>query len=124
MTRAQTESYLFFANVKTAETKLILTENDAYWVNVTDDLFFLPDGKHFLWASERDGFMHLYRFNIDGTLVNKITAGDWAVASSGGAAFWVRQAISRLHQQHDLPYFPSLKDSSLQRNLYCLNLHR
>jgi dipeptidyl-peptidase-4 len=86
MTRAQTESCLFFANIKTSETKLILTENDAYWVNVTDDLFFLPDGKHFLWASERDGFMHLYRFNMDGSLVNKITAGDWAMASSGGVA--------------------------------------
>ncbi len=118
MTRAQTESYLFFANVKTSETKLILTENDAYWVNVTDDLFFLPDGKHFLWASERDGFMHLYRFNMDGSLVNKITTGDWAMASSGGMAYWVRQAVVGIDNQNDWIYFTSLKDSSIQRNLY------
>ena len=118
MTRLQTESYLFFANVRTNETKLILTENDAYWVNVTDDLFFLPDGKHFLWASERDGFMHLYRFNMDGSLVNKITAGDWAMASSGGVAYWVRQAVVGIDEQSDWIYFTSLKDSSIQRNLY------
>jgi dipeptidyl-peptidase-4 len=118
MTRSQTESYLFFANVKTAETKLVLTENDAYWVNVTDDLFFLPDGKHFLWASERDGFMHLYRFNMDGTLVNKITSGDWAMASSGGIEFLVRQAVAGIDHQNDWIYFTSLKDSSIQRNLY------
>lgn len=118
MTRPQTESYLFFADVKTSETKLILTEDDAYWVNVTDDLFFLPDGKHFLWASERDGFMHLYRFNMDGTLVNKITSGDWAVASSGGVAFWVRQAIVGIDHQNDWIYFTALKDSSIRRNLY------
>jgi dipeptidyl-peptidase 4 len=122
MTRPQTESYLFFANVKTSETKLILTENDAYWVNVTDDLFFLPDGKHFLWASERDGFMHLYRFNMDGTLVNKITSGDWAVASSGGVAFWVRQAIVGIDHQNDWIYFTALKDSSIQRNFYRIKL--
>jgi dipeptidyl-peptidase-4 len=118
MTRSQTESYLFFANVKTAETKLVLAENDAYWINVTDDLFFLPDGKHFLWASERDGFMHLYRFNLDGTLINKITSGDWAMASSGGAEFWVRQAVVGIDHQNDWIYFTSLKDSSIERNLY------
>ena len=118
MTRAQTESYLFFANVKTSETKLVLTENDAYWVNVTDDLFFLPDGKHFLWASERDGFMHLYRFNMDGSLTNKITTGDWAMASSGGVAYWVRQDVVGIDNQNDWIYFTSLKDSSIQRNLY------
>jgi dipeptidyl-peptidase-4 len=122
MTRSQTESYLFFANVKTTEAKLILTENDAYWVNVTDDLFFLPDGKHFLWASERDGFMHLYRFNMDGSLVNKITTGDWAIASSGGVAYWVRQAVVGIDNQNDWIYFTSLKDSSIQRNFYRIKL--
>jgi len=122
MTRPQTEGYLFFANVKTSETKLILTENDAYWVNVTDDLFFLPDGEHFLWASERDGFMHLYRFNMDGTLINKITSDDWAVASSGGVAFWVRQAVVGIDHQNDWLYFTALKDSSIQRNLYRIKL--
>ncbi len=92
--------------------------SDAYWVNVTDDLFFLPDGKHFLWASERDGFMHLYRFKMDGTLRNKITSGDWAMASSGGVAYWVRQAVVGIDHQNDWIYFTSLKDSSIQRNLY------
>jgi dipeptidyl-peptidase 4 len=118
MTRSQTESYLFFANVNTGETRLVLTENDAYWVNVTDDLYFLPDSKHFLWASERDGFMHLYRFNMDGTLINKVTTGDWALASSGGLAYWVRQAVVGIDHQNDWIYFTSLKDSSIERNLY------
>ena len=27
--------------------------------------------------------MHLYRYKMDGTLVNKVTNGDWAMASSG-----------------------------------------
>jgi dipeptidyl-peptidase 4 len=118
MTRSQTESYLIFANVRTGETRLVLTENDAYWVNVTDDLFFLPDGKRFLWASERDGFMHLYRFTMDGTLTNKVTTGDWALASSGGLAYWVRQAVVGIDHQNDWIYFTSLKDSSIERNLY------
>jgi len=27
-----------------------------------DDLHFLKDGRHFLWASERDDYYHLYRY--------------------------------------------------------------
>jgi len=39
----------------------------------------LPDDK-ILWASERSGWNHLYRFDaITGQLVNAITSGDWNV---------------------------------------------
>ena len=38
------------------------------------------DGKEILWASERDGWEHLYLFNGQtGALENKITSGDWVV---------------------------------------------
>ena len=37
---------------------------------------------HFLWLSERDGFMHLYLYAQDGTLVKQLTQGDWMIDSS------------------------------------------
>jgi dipeptidyl-peptidase-4 len=117
MPRSQKEDRLDFINVKTGERKRAVTETDPAWVNVTDDLHFLPDGKYFLWASERDGFMHLYRFTMDGMLVNKITIGDWAMASGGGV-FWVRQAVAGIDSENDWIYFTGLKDSSIERNLY------
>jgi dipeptidyl-peptidase-4 len=117
MPRSQKENRLDFINVKTGERKHILTETDPAWVNVTDDLHFLPGGRYFLWASERDGFMHLYRFTMDGTLVNQITNGNWAMASSGGV-FWVRQAVAGIDSENDWIYFTALKDSSIERNLY------
>jgi len=117
MPRSQKESHLYFADAKSGNPKLILTETDPHWVNVTDDLHFLPDGQHFLWASERDGFMHLYRYSMDGTLVNKITSGDWALASSG-PEYWVRQGVVGVDSTGDWIYFTSLKDSSIQRNFY------
>jgi dipeptidyl-peptidase-4 len=117
MPRSQKEIRLDFINVKTGERKRVVTETDPAWVNVTDDLHFLPDGKYFLWASERDGFMHLYRFTMEGMLVNKITIGDWALASSGGV-FWVRQAVAGIDSENDWIYFTALKDSSIERNLY------
>ncbi|MFL6299667.1 MAG: S9 family peptidase [Terriglobales bacterium] len=118
LNRQQTEEGLYFVDTKTGASKRVLTETDPYWVNVSDDLYFLKDGKHFLWGSERDGFMHLYRFAMDGTLVNKITEGDWATASSGGNVFWVRQAVTGIDEKNDWIYFTALKDGSVDRNLY------
>ncbi|MGZ4815971.1 MAG: S9 family peptidase [Terriglobales bacterium] len=116
--RSQTEQGLYFADAKTGQTKKILTEKDPAWVNVNDDLYFLKDGQHFLWASERDGYMHLYRYKMDGTLVNQVTNGDWAIAASGGLVFWVHQAVTGIDEKNDWIYFTALKDSSIERHLY------
>jgi len=117
MQRSQKENRLDFIGVKTGERKRVVAETDPAWVNITDDLHFLPGRKYFLWASERDGFMHLYRFTMEGMLVNKITIGDWAMVSSGGV-FWVRQAVAGIDSENDWIYFSALKDSSIERNLY------
>ena len=118
MNRAQTELDLYFAGRSGGAAQHVLTETDPAWVNVHDDLRFLPDGKHFLWASERDGYMHLYRYRMDGTLENQITRGEWAVASSGGVAFWVHQSVVGVDAKNDWVYFTALKDSSIERHLY------
>jgi len=115
--RSQKENRLDFVNVMTGERKRILTETDPAWVNVTDDLYFPPGGRYFLWASERDGFMHLYRFTMDGALVNQITNGNWAMASSA-RVFWVRQAVAGIDSENDWIYFTAIKDSSIERNFY------
>lgn len=118
LNRAQTELGLYFADRAGGAARRILTETDPAWVNIHDDLTFLRDGKHFLWASERDGYMHLYRYRMDGTLVNQITKGEWAVASSGGLPFWVRSSIVGVDEKNDWIYFTALKDSSVERHLY------
>jgi dipeptidyl-peptidase-4 len=118
LNRAQTQLDLFFADAASGKGKHILTENDPQWVNVHDDLHFLQDHKHFLWASERDGYMHLYRYQLNGTLVNQVTNGDWAMASSGGLPYWVRKAVVGIDEPRGLIYFTALKDGSVERQLY------
>lgn len=118
LNRAQTEMGLYFANAKTGVSRLVLTETDPSWVNTNDDLYFLKDGAHFLWASERDGYMHLYRYELDGTLTNQVTKGDWALASAGGIAAWLRRAVVGIDTNRDWIYFTALKDSSIERHLY------
>lgn len=118
LNRAQTELNLYFADRKSGEARRVLTDTDPGWINVNDDLYFLGDHQHFLWASERDGYMHLYRYNMDGTLANQVTKGDWAIAASGGLVFWVHQAVTGIDEKNDWIYFTALKDSSIERHLY------
>src|SRR5262249_39644206 len=56
LNRAQTQLVLLVADSSTGKSGVLLTEKDGYWINVSDDLRFLKDGKRFLWTSERSGY--------------------------------------------------------------------
>lgn len=118
LNREQTELDMFFADRLSGKAVHIMNETDPGWVNIHDDLYFLKDGKHFIWESERDGYAHLYRYTMDGKLVNRITNGDWAVRSAGGEVFWLRRAVTAIDEKNGWIYFTALKESSIERHLY------
>jgi dipeptidyl-peptidase-4 len=118
LNRNQDELDLYFVDRSTNKPDHILKETDAGWVNITDDLYFLKDGRHFIWASARDGHMHLYRYTMDGALVNQITRGNWSVHSSGGGVFWLRKAMAAIDEKDGWIYFGALEKSSVERHLY------
>jgi dipeptidyl-peptidase-4 len=122
MNRDQDHLDLYIVDRSTGETTHTLTETNEGWINIHDDLHFLKDGKHFIWASERDGYNHLYLYTLDGKLVNQVTKGEWAIASSGGGVYWVRQAIAAIDEENGWVYFTALKESSLERHLYRVRL--
>ena len=58
----------------------IFKESDPYWINISSDVRFLKDGKHFLWTSERDGGSATsYLYSNDGREVRQLTKGAWEV---------------------------------------------
>jgi dipeptidyl-peptidase-4 len=118
MNRAQTELSLYLAERSDGKASPLLKETDTDWVNIHDDLFFLQDGKHFIWASERTGYAHLYRYTTDGQMVNQITKGNWAIHSAGGGVFWLRQAVTAIDEKNGWIYFTALEKSSVERHLY------
>ena len=119
--RSQRELSLYLSDPQGNDVRRLLTETDPAWVNVNDDLYFLRDGQ-FIWASERDGYMHLYRYGADGTLINQVTKGNWSLVSSGGGVFWVRQGVVGIDEANHWIYFTALKDGSVQRQLYRINI--
>ncbi len=118
MNRPQTDATLTFAPASGGEGRTVLVEHDDAYVNVTDDLTFLKDGKEFIWASERTGYYHLYRYDAEGKLLNAVTKGDWTLVSNPGPAFWVRQSVSAVDEAGSWVYFTTNKGASIDRQLY------
>lgn len=119
--RQQTKLDLFLADAATGEVSHVMRETDPGWVNLHDDLYFLEKQDRFIWASERDGFAHLYLYEMDGTLVRRITDGEWALSASGGV-FWARQAVSHIDEEGGWVYFTALEKSSIEKQLYRVRL--
>lgn len=58
----------------------LFEEKDEQYVEPKHRMIFLPNSSdEFLWFSERDGYMHLYRYNTSGKLVRQLTKGNWEV---------------------------------------------
>ncbi len=69
---------LMAADGTSGTSRLVLTETENTWVR-TPGFTLLGDGKRFIWRSERDGWKHLYLYDLDGTLIQRLTEGAFSV---------------------------------------------
>jgi len=113
---------VFFAARETGRTTHILKETDEAWVNCGDDLYFLKDGKRFIWGSERDGYKHLYLYTSDGRPLNRITKGNWAVRGPFQTSFWNGRSVVAIDELNQWLYFTGLEKSPQERHLYKIRL--
>ena len=77
--RHQNKVEIIKVNTENLSTQKILTDTDNTWIE-TDNLTleFLADNS-FIWASEKDGFRHLYWYSANGKLKKQITKGNWEI---------------------------------------------
>jgi len=88
--REQTWLELCRAEPAGQATRLI-RETTRAWVENNGSPTWLAD-RSFLWASERDGWRHLYHYQADGKLVRQVTKGEWEARTLHGvdeAAGWI-----------------------------------
>jgi dipeptidyl-peptidase 4 len=109
LNREQTKLELLFAECATGKTLVVLAESDPNWVNVSDDLYFFKDGKHFLWSSEKSGYRHLYVYDLAGRELQPLTNGEWEVTG-----------LDAVDESKGLVYFTATEKSPLERHLYRL----
>jgi dipeptidyl-peptidase-4 len=111
LNRQQTVLDLLIADVTNGQTRTALNETDQYWINISNDLHFLKDGKRFLWSSERSGYRHLYLYDLEGKQLAQLTKGEWEVS-----------AVDALDESKGLVYFTGTAKSPLERHLYRVSL--
>jgi len=111
LNRQQTVLDLLVADAASGEARTVLTEKDQYWINISNDLHFLKDGKRFLWSSERTGYRHLYLYDLEGKELAQLTKGEWEVT-----------AVNAVDEAKGLVYFTGTAKSPLERHLYRVSL--
>ncbi|MBW3139692.1 S9 family peptidase [Ferrimonas balearica] len=109
--RDQQTLELRLADIKNGETRVLLTERSDSWINLHEDLRFLKSARQFIWASERDGFNHLYLYGMNGKPVRQLTSGTWVV-----------DKLEAVDEEKGLVFFTGRRDTPLERHLYRVRL--
>jgi dipeptidyl-peptidase 4 len=120
LNRKQNLSELMLCNSATGSAKTIYVERDSAWIDILalwDEDYsmggwdWLDQGKDFLWASEKDGWRHLFRISRDGKKETLLTDGNYDVMQ-----------IVRIDEKGNYVYFRASPDNATQNYLYRVRL--
>lgn len=121
LNRKQNESKLYLLNAGSGAAEQLYAEQDAAWIDIQpswDDSYsyggwdWLKEGKEFMWASEKDGWRHLYRLSLDGKKETLITKGSYDVME-----------IAAIDEDGGYVYFLASPENATQQYLYRTRLN-
>ena len=120
LNRLQNTNTVMLGDARTGKVRTILVEKDDAWVDTAwgdidwdkqglarGDAEWVDGGKRFLWASERDGWRHIYSIARDGSDVRNVTPGKFDVIN-----------VERVDDAHHSIYFEASPENATQRYLY------
>ncbi len=87
LNRKQNHSKIYIANTDNGDTELLMEEQDEAWVDLRSSWpyqvqagwKFINHGKEFLYTTEKDGWSHIYRFDINKKSEYLVTKGEYDV---------------------------------------------
>ena len=100
-------------NAKTGAARVVVEETSKTFIDYTSKTWrqWLDKTGELLWMSERDGWCHLWLYDVkSGKVVNQVTKGNWVVrgveyVDEGKRRLWFRAAGLRSEED---PYFEHL----------------
>ena len=122
------EKYVFIAKVNREQNHMWLEQYDAVsgklvkvlfeetnprYVEPCEPMIFTPKGDQFLWFSMRDGYKHLYLYNLDGKLVKQVTKGEYEV-----------EGFIKFDKKGENIFIYANKDNLAGRDAYRVNLKK
>ncbi|MEI6554045.1 MAG: S9 family peptidase [Paludibacter sp.] len=113
LNRNQTYLDMYYANPRSTLSKLILHQEDKYYTDYEniDNIQFTSDNKYFFVLSEKDGYRHIYQYQINGIQVKQLTKGNWDVTDFYG-----------FDEKKQILYYQSAEVSPLQRDIYSVDI--
>lgn len=110
MNRLQNLMQFFLVNAENGQTQCIYTEKAETYMELPE-LAFSNDGKSFFLTSDKNGFNHIYQYDMNGNLIKQVTTGNWDVT-----------ALNGYDDTKQIVYYTSAETSPMQRNVYSINL--
>jgi dipeptidyl-peptidase-4 len=121
LNRAQDRLDLYFIDVKSGKSQLMMSESSDTWIDMHPETEFelLRSGDRYLWTSWRDGHYHVYLYQFDNQnplaadakLVQQLTKGDWDVESIDG-----------IDEKQGIVYLTANEGDWRQQNIYAVGL--
>jgi dipeptidyl-peptidase-4 len=123
LNRKQNRSKLYTIDASNGTSKVIHEESDDAWVDLfqlgnpyeidyTNNFSFLERSKSILWASEKDGWRHLYQVSLEGKPEVLITKGDYDVID-----------LKYINTKKGDVYYLASPDNATQKYLYKTKLN-
>ena len=111
LNRGQDHLQILAANPYTGKNRLVYEEKQPSFVEFFEDIYIFNDGSGFILRSDKDGFRHLYYYDMNGKLKSQLTNGAWTVTE-----------INLVDEKNKKVYFEGNKDNSLDNYLFVVNL--
>lgn len=113
LNRDQNRFDMYFANPRTTVAKLILRDENKYYVDsdFLNSIYFLNN--RFTYVSEKDGYSHIYIYGLSGTLQKQLTLGKYDVTS-----------LLAVDADADVVYYEAADESPLKRNIYKVKIDK
>lgn len=111
LNRNQNIFSMYFANPKSSVAKLVLRDENKYYIepNYLKYISFTPD--NFTYLGEKDGYTHIYLYSSTGVLQKQLTSGQWDVTDFYGFDPATQTA-----------YYQSAEESPLRRSVYKIDI--
>jgi dipeptidyl-peptidase 4 len=91
----------------------ILEEKSDTYIDASDQIIeVLNNNTHFAWISDKDGFRHIYLYDLEGKEIKQLTNGNWDIDEYLG-----------FDKKTNKIYYTSSEVSSTDRNLYSIDIN-
>lgn len=113
LNRGQDSCALKQYNVQSGKLeKVLFEETHPKYIEPQTPILFLPNNpSQFLWESKKDGFNHIYLYDVSGRCLKQVTSGNWEVISVMG-----------FDEKGENVYLLSTEQSPIEKHIYEVNI--